>query len=103
MAELMGTQEKNFFAGLVDFGFRQQQVKRLVKILYVIAVLGGFITVVAEVVIGFQQSQSEGLVALVAGVVAFFVWVLLTRLLLELALVMLRTAEGIERATHPSN
>ena len=103
MAELMGTQEKNFFAGLVDFGFRQQQVRKLVKILYVIAVLGGFVTVVAEVVLGFQQSQSQGLVALVAGLVGFFVWVLLSRLLLELALVMLRTAEGIERATHTSN
>ena len=43
MTELMGSQEKNFFAGLVDFGFRQQQVRRLAKILYVIAVLGGFV------------------------------------------------------------
>jgi hypothetical protein len=100
MAELMGSQEKNFFAGLVDFGFRQQQVRRLVKVLYVIAVLGGFVAVVASVVLGFQQSQSQGLVSLVSGIVAFFVWVLLSRLLLELALVMLRTAEGIERATH---
>jgi uncharacterized protein DUF4282 len=103
MTELMGSQEKNFFAGLVDFGFRQQQVRRLVKILYVIAMLGGFVAVVAEVVIGFQQTQSQGLTALVAGIAAFFVWVLLTRLLLELALMMVRTAEGIERATHPSN
>src|SRR5579859_1012475 len=103
MAELMGSQEKNFFAGLVDFGFRQQQVRRLVKILYVIAVLGGFVAVVAQVVLGFQQTQSQGLVALVAGIAAFFVWVLLTRLLLELALIMVRTAEGIERATHPGN
>jgi Domain of unknown function (DUF4282) len=102
MAELMGTQEKNFFAGLVDFGFRQQQVRRLVKILYVIAVLGGFVALVANVVIGFQQTQSQGLVALVESIPAFFVWVLLTRLLLELALVTLRIAEGIERATHPS-
>jgi len=102
MTELMGSQEKNFFAGLVDFGFRQQQVRRLVKILYVIAVLGGFITVVAQVVIGFQQTQSQGLVALVAGIPAFFVWVLLSRLLLEMALIMVRTAEGIERATHTS-
>ena len=100
MAELMGTQDKNFIAGLVDFGFRQQQVRKLVKILYGVAVLGGFITVIAEVVLGFQQSQSQGLVALVAGIVAFAVWVLLVRLLLELALVMVRTAEGIERATH---
>jgi H+/Cl- antiporter ClcA len=103
MAELIGSQETNFFAGLVDFGFRQQQVRRLVKILYVIAVLGGFVAVVANVVIGFEQSQSQGLVALVEGIPAFFVWVLLSRLLLELALVMLRTAEGIERATHPGN
>jgi len=103
MAELMGTQDKNFFAGLVDFGFRQQQVRKLVKILYIVAVLGGFITVIAEVVLGFQQSQSQGLVALVAGIVAFLVWVLLVRLLLELALVMVRTAEGIERATHSNN
>jgi len=102
MAELMGSQEKNFFAGLVDFGFRQQQVRRLVKVLYVIAVLGGFVAVVASVVLGFQQSQSQGLVSLVSGIVAFFVWVLLSRLLLELALVILRTAEGIERATHTS-
>jgi len=65
--------------------------------------LGGFVAVVAEVVIGFQQTQSQGLTALVAGIAAFFVWVLLTRLLLELALVMVRTAEGIERATHTSN
>ena len=100
MAELMGSQEKNFFAGLVDFGFRQQQVRRLVKVLYVIAVIGGFVAVVAEVVIDFEQSQSQGLVALIAGIAAFFVWVLVSRLLLELALVMVRTAEGIERATH---
>jgi len=103
MAELMASQERNFFMGLVDFGFRQQQVRKLVKILYVIAVLGGFITVVAEVVLGFQQSASQGLVVLVAGVAAFFVWVLVSRLLLELSLVLLRTAEGIERATHPQN
>ncbi len=103
MGELMGNQEKNFFAGLIDIGFRQQQVKRLAKILYVIALLGGFITVIVEVVISYQASPAEGLIALVAGVVAYFVWVLLVRLLLELAIVMVRTMEGIERATHPGN
>lgn len=103
MTDFMGAPDKNFFAGLADFGFRQQQVRKLVKILYAIAVLGGFIAAVAEVVIWFQQSASNGLVALVVSIVSFFVWVLLTRLLLELALVMVRTAEGIERATHSSN
>ena len=103
MGELMGSQGTNFFAGLIDIGFRQQQVRRLAKILYVIALLGGFITVIVEIVISYQASPAEGLIALVAGVVAFFVWVLLVRLLLELAIVMVRTMEGIERATHPGN
>jgi len=56
-----------------------------------------------EVVISFQASPAEGLIALVGGAVSFFVWVLLVRLLLELAIVMVRTAEGIERATHSGN
>src|SRR5262249_30816410 len=93
MRDLMGSQDKNFFVGLIDIGFRQQQVRKLVKILYVIALLGGFISVIVEVVLSFQVSPAEGLIALVGGVVAFLVWVLLVRLLLELAIVMVRTME----------
>lgn len=91
--------EKNFFAGLVDFGFRESLLRRIVKLLYVIAVLGGGVGVVVEAVLQFQVSPAEGLIALVAGTAAFFVWVLVARLLLELSLVILRIAEGIERAT----
>ena len=65
MAELMGSQEKNFFAGLVDFGFRQQQVRRLVKVLYVIAVLGGF------VVVWLKADVAWNFVAVALGMVAF--------------------------------
>lgn len=99
MPEGTGAEQKNFFAGLVDFGFRESLARRIVKLLYVIAVLGGGVAVVVCVVLQFQVSPAEGLIALVAGIVAFFVWVLVTRLLLELALVLLRIAEGIERAT----
>jgi len=95
--------DKNFFAGLFDFGFNHSLVRRLVKLLYVIAIVFGGITVVACVVLGYQQSPAQGLINLVAGVVALFVGVLLTRLLLELALQVLRIAEGIERATRTGN
>jgi len=95
--------DKNFFAGLFDFGFNHSLVRRLVKLLYVIAIVFGGITVVACVVLGYQQSPAQGLINLVAGIVALFVGVLLTRLLLELALQVLRIAEGIERATRTGN
>src|SRR5437763_15980757 len=33
--------DKNFFAGLVDFSFQQQLMRRLVKVLYIIGILAG--------------------------------------------------------------
>src|SRR5437899_9841751 len=96
-------EEKNFFTGLFDFSFNHSLVRRLVKLLYVIAIVFGGITVVACVVLGYQQSPALGLINFVAGIVAWFVGVLVTRLLMELALQVLRIAEGIERATRTGN
>jgi hypothetical protein len=96
-------EEKNFFTGLFDFGFNSSLLRRLVKILYVLSIVFGGIAVVARVVVGYQQSPADGIINLVVGIVSLFVGVLMARALLELALVILRIAEGIERATHPGN
>jgi hypothetical protein len=93
-------EEKNFFAGLVDFSFQQQIMRRIVRVLYIIGILAGGISVVEYVVLGFQNSPAEGIISLVAGIVFFFVGVLIWRVLLELALLVQRIAEGIDRATH---
>lgn len=95
--------EKNLLAGLFDFSFNSLLLRRLVKLLYVLSIVFGGITVVASVVLGYQQSPAQGLINLVAGLVSLFVGILVTRALLELALIILRIAEGIERATHPGN
>jgi hypothetical protein len=95
--------DKNFFAGLFDFSFNFSLLRRLVKLLYVIAILAGGISVVVAVVLGMQTSPAQGLINLVTGIVSLFIGILVTRLLLELALIILRIAEGIERATRPSN
>jgi hypothetical protein len=95
--------DKNFFAGLVDFSFQQQLTRRLVKLLYIIGLLAGGIFVITYVVLGFQQSPAEGLIALVAGIVCLFVGILLWRTFLEITLVILRISEGIDRATHGGN
>jgi hypothetical protein len=93
-------EEKNFFAGLVDFSFQQQIMRRIVRVLYIIGILIGGICVVTYAVLGFQNSPAEGLINLVAGIVSFFVGLLIWRGLLELALIVQRIAESIERATH---
>jgi len=95
--------EKNFFAGLFDFGFNHSLLRRLVKLLYVLSIVIGGIYVVARVVLGYQQSPADGITNLVVGIVSLFVGILVTRLLLELSLQILRIAEGIERATRAAN
>jgi Domain of unknown function (DUF4282) len=95
--------EKNFFAGLFDFAFNHLLTRRIVKLLYILSILGGGITVVAYVVVGMQHSPAEGLINLVVGIVCLFVGVLVVRVLLELALVILKIADGIDRATRPGN
>ena len=91
--------DKNFFAGLFDFSFQQQLLRRIVKVLYIIGILAGGIAVVTCVVLGFQISPAQGLINLVAGIVSYFVGILILRILLELALVIIRISEGIDRAT----
>jgi hypothetical protein len=95
--------EKNFFAGLFDFSFNSLLTRRIVKLLYIISILGGGIAVVACVVLGMQHSPAEGLINLLVGIVVYFVGILVVRLLLELAFVILKIADGIDRATHPGN
>jgi Na+/pantothenate symporter len=96
-------EDKNFFAGLVDFSFQQQLLRRIVKVLYIIGIVAGGITVVVYTVVGFQSSPADGLIALVGGIVSLFAGILIWRGLLELALFVQRIAEGIDRATHSSN
>jgi hypothetical protein len=96
-------EEKNFFAGLFDFSFNSLLTRRIVKLLSFLSILGGGITVVVYVVVGMQRSPAEGLINLVVGVVSLFVGILVIRVLLELALVILKISDGIDRATHPGN
>lgn len=93
--------DKNFFAGLFDFSFQQVLARRIVKLLYILGILGGGICVVIYAVLGFQRSPADGLIDLVSGIVSFFVGVLIWRVLLELVLVILRISDSIDRATHP--
>ena len=96
-------EDKNFFAGLVDFSFQQQLTRRIVKVLYIVGILGGGIWVVTRTVIGFQESPADGLINLGVGLISFFVGILIWRGLLELALLVQRIADSIDRATHPGN
>ncbi len=89
--------EKGLFQGLADFSFRELITPRIIKLLYVILLLAGGVSLVALVVQGMQQSAAQGLLALVFGAVGLFVWALYIRMMLELVLVLLRIAANTDR------
>jgi uncharacterized protein DUF4282 len=89
--------EKGLFQGLADFSFRELITPRIIKLLYVILLLAGGVSLVALVVQGMQQSAAQGLLALVFGVVGLFVWALYIRMMLEVVLVLLRIAANTDR------
>lgn len=88
--------EKGLFQGLVDFSFQDSIARRIIKLLYGIGILAGGVSLVAGVVTGIQQSPAQGLLILVFGSVALFVWILSMRLMLEVVTVVLRIGENIE-------
>ncbi len=96
-------EEKGFLPGLLDFGFHSVQSQRIVRLLYILAMVGGGIGLVAEVVLEMQADAARGLLALVLGLVAYFVWILLVRVGLEVVLAIHRMADNLDRATRGSN
>lgn len=89
--------EKGFLESLFDFSFREVFTKKYAKFLFAIHLLGGLVAAIAYIVSGFQNSPSQGLIALLIGLVALFVWVIYVRLALECLLAVLGMGENIAR------
>jgi len=95
--------EKNFFAGLFDFSFQHQLTRRHCKaVVYSRHRSFGGITVVAKVVLGYQQFSRGRNNQLGRGNRSSLSLGFSSReCCFELSLVILRIAESIERS-HPS-
>ncbi len=89
--------KKGVFAGLSDFSFQDLITLRLIKWLYLIALLAGGVSLVVAVFKGLQDSAATGLLALVFGLIALFVWILYVRVALEVVVVLFQIAENTRR------
>lgn len=89
--------EKGFLESLADFSFREIVARKYLKALYGLHLLLGLIVAVAWVVVGFEASLSQGLLALLLAVVGLFFWVLYVRLALEFLIGVLNMAEDMAR------
>src|SRR6266446_3007169 len=70
---------KGVLEGLTDFSFRLYATPRMLKFLYALHLLMGLIAEVAWVVLALRQSPVQGLLALLAALVGYFLWILCSR------------------------
>jgi hypothetical protein len=97
MAEARGIWE-----GLMDFSFHRYATPRMLKFLYGLHLLVGLVAGVAWVVLAFQQAPVEGLLTLIAALIAYFFWILYCRVVLEVLSAIFRMAEAIAPDREPA-
>jgi hypothetical protein len=87
-------QQRGFFSSLFDINFESFVTTRIIKVLYVIAIILAAIYVVFLVAASFASDSTIGALILVLSPVIFLLFVLYTRVLLEFMIVVFRIYEN---------
>ncbi len=90
----MITESKGFLASLFDVSFSEMVTTKIIKVLYIIAMVTAGLTALGMVVGGFSGSVGGGLVSLVLAPVVFFLQILFFRVWLEIIIVVFKIAEN---------
>lgn len=86
-------QAAGFFSALFDLSFSEFITTRLIKVLYILAIISIGLFSLVILVAGLSQGAGTGLLALILAAVLFLFYVILTRVWLELIIVVFRIAE----------
>jgi hypothetical protein len=87
--------ENGLIENLTDMSFQRFATPRMLKSLYSVHLLIGFVAAVWVVFAGFQTSTSNGLLALIAGGAAMVLWTVYCRIVVELLAAIFRAAQVI--------
>lgn len=82
---------------LTDLSFKRFVTPRLVRLIYFISLIGAALSAIAWMVSGFKTGVFYGLFTIVTGPVAFFIYMLAARVMLEFMLAVFRIAENTEK------
>lgn len=88
---------KGFFGGLFDLSFTEFVTTRVIKVLYVLAILLSAIGALGLLIGGIARGGGTAFVAIILSPVAFLLYVLMARIWLEVIIVLFRIAENTNR------
>jgi len=90
--------EKGFIGSLFDLSFTEFVTTRIVKILYILSIIGSGMMGIALIIGGFAaESGAAGILSLILGPVVALLYILTARVWLELVIVIFRIAENTGR------
>ena len=88
-------EQKGFFGSLFDLSFSEFVTTKIIKFLFILAIIGSGIGALGVVITGFaSNSGAIGILFLLLSPVVFIIFVLLSRVWLELVIVVFRIAEN---------
>jgi hypothetical protein len=86
---------QGFSSALFDFGFNAFATPVVIKVLYILSLVGVGLVYVIAVISGFIQDPVTGLITLVVGGVIALISLIYTRVILELLYAVVRIAEDV--------
>jgi hypothetical protein len=92
-AAITSAQAKGFLGALFDFSFTTFLTTKIIKLLYIISMIGAAAIALGMIVAGFGVNSGVGLLALILSPVAFLLVVAYSRIALELVMVFFRIEE----------
>jgi hypothetical protein len=94
-------QVRGFFGALFDFSFNNFVTPLIIRVLYVLGLIGIALSYLWFVVVGFLDSVVLGVVTLLLGLIIAFIYLALWRVLLEFCLAVVRMSDEIHHRGFP--
>lgn len=96
-------QAKGFFGALFNFSFNHFVTPSIIRVLYVLGLIGITIGYLTFVVAAFSVSIAQGLVTLLLGLIIAFIYLAFWRVMLEFFLAVVRMSEDIHHRGFPGD
>jgi Domain of unknown function (DUF4282) len=91
-------QPKGFFASLFDFSFKSLIAAKVIRVLYVLWMVGLALSTIGFVIAAFEANAGLGAVTLLfLGPLYFFFWLIVARVLLELFMAIFAIQRNTDR------
>jgi len=89
--------DKGFFGSLFDFSFSEFITPRIIKLLFVLAIIIAAIFALFMLVAGIAGGGAEAFLAIIGAPLLFLLYVIMARVWLEVIMVMFRIADNTDK------